>query len=134
MSVTHNEVVKLLALVAAIDDITVTETKIAAWRAMAEQGGWESFEAARRALLVYRSENPNFPVKPGHITQVLERVRKAASAEFNRRELDPPREALADPTAYRTWILARSTEHHAAVMAKFVAGDRPALRAIEAAS
>lgn len=134
MSVTHNEVVKLLALVAAIDDITVTETKIAAWRAMAEQGDWESFEAARRALLVYRSENPNFPVKPGHITQVLERVRKAASAEFNRRELDPPRSVLAEPGAYRDWVLARAAENHAQVMAKFVAGDRPALKAIEAAS
>ena len=134
MSVTYNDVVKLLAIVAAIDDITVTESKVSAWKAMAEQGEWESFEAARRALLVYRSEHPNFPVKPGHITQVLERVRKAASAEFNRRELDPPREVLDDPAEYRAWIHARAAENRAAVMAKFVAGDQPALRAIEAAS
>lgn len=134
MSVSHNDVVKLLALVAAIDDINVNESKVAAWKALAEQGQWESFEAARRALLVYRSENPNFPVKPGHITQVLERVRRAAAAEFNRRKLDPPTHALDDPDRYARWVADAAARHKAQIMARFVAGDRSDLRAIEAAS
>ncbi len=134
MGLTRDETKHFLALVAVLDDVDTDDALlISAWQAMSEQGRWESFDAARRALLVYRSEQPNYKLRPGHITQVLERVRKVAAAEFNRTKLDPPTWAIDDADEYARWVANAAAEHQAQAMARFVAGGS-APQAIEAAS
>lgn len=132
----RSEVAALLTIIEAAEKSgrEPTDEDVRLWQAFATEGAWESYDAALRAYVVHRSEQPNFPLRPGHITQVLERVRREASADFNRRELDPPQAALDDPREYARWVRTEGARHRAAVMARFVAGDRPALRAIEAAS
>lgn len=132
MSLTRNEIIRLLATVAVLDDVDVDDPlTISAWYDMAVEGRWESFDAARRALLVYRTEHPDYRVKPGHITQVLERVRAQAARTFDPSSERLPQAAADDPERYREWITAQAAAHNARAIAGFVGGDASGRRALE---
>lgn len=132
MSLTVTEIKLLLATVAVLDDVDVDdELTVKAWQEMSEVGGWESYEVARRAVFVYRSEQPNYPLRPGHITQVLERVRARAHATFDPSRERVPDDAANDLDAYKRWVIDRFARHKARVFAGFVAGDASGRRAIE---
>lgn len=132
MSLTRTDIVRLLATVAVLDDIDVDDPlTITAWHKMSEEGGWESYEAAERALFVYRSEHPDYPLRPGHITQVLERVRAQAARTFDTSRGRLPQDAADDPERYQAWIVEQGAAHRARVMAGFAAGDGSGRRAIE---
>lgn len=132
-----SELARVLVLVGAIDRKVPTEEEIRvelpAWRLMAEEGHWESFEAVQRAVAVYRTEHPDFPLRPGHITQTLERVRRSASASYTPpTDGEIPDHVLADPAAYQRFMREAVAQHQAEVMAGF-AGGKTRL-AIEASS
>jgi hypothetical protein len=124
MGLKHSEVAALLTLVASIDNRTITDADVAAWHAMAQEGGWPSFAAARRALLVYRSEQPDYPIRPGHITQVLNRIRAVARGTWSDRDL--PRDVLDDPQRYRQHLNRSIREHEHRYVAEW-AGPAQAL-------
>lgn len=126
MSLTRNEVIRLLAVVAALDDRdTDDDLLINAWHAMSIEGDWPSFAAARRALMVYRTEHPDYPVRPGHITQTVQRVREQARRSFvPPTDRDMPEEVLSDPAAYQRYMLDAARRHQDAVLAAFAGGQR----------
>lgn len=129
-----SELARVLVLVGAIDRKVPTEEEIRielpAWRAMAIEGEWPSFEAVQRAVVVYRTEHPDFPLRPGHITQTLQRVRQSARASFVRpTDRDMPAKVLDDPAAYQRFMREAVQRHEASVMAAFAGGQRLAIEA-----
>lgn len=124
MSLSRNEIVHLLALVAALDGVdTDDRLTVSAWHDMSKQGQWESFDAAKRALLVYRTKQPDYPLRPGHITGVLERVRREAMVGFDPSSHRIPDDAAQDPAVYQAWVRALVAQRKAAAIAAFAAGD-----------
>jgi hypothetical protein len=136
VSLTRNEIVQLLAMVTALDGTdTDDELTVSAWHKMSQIGEWESLEAAERALLVYRNEQPDYPLRPGHITKILERVRASSSASFQlaiERVPESVRNAADFDAEYLAWVKDSAARHRAEHMTAFARGERPGPRAIEA--
>ena len=88
-----SDLARLLVLVGAIDRRIPTQDEIRAdlpaWRAMAIEGRWPSFEAARRAIIVHRTRNPDYALRPGHITRILREVERDAASTYRRPPLPP---------------------------------------------
>ena len=128
-----NAMVELLTYVAAADRRTIGETDVEVWLDAAVDGQWPSMEAAQRAVRVHRSEQPGKWLEPGHVTQVLARVRREASASYRPpMDRDIPHEVLNDPAAYQAHMRDAAARHQTQVMTAFASGRQQL--AIEAAS
>lgn len=99
----RTEIVDLLSLIATYDQRTVGQADVEAWFTIAEMAGW-SFPLAQRAVAEYHVRGGDKPrIKPGHITDALDRVREAVRRNILNVELLPPLELADDPRAEIEW-------------------------------
>ncbi|NIH81702.1 hypothetical protein [Amycolatopsis viridis] len=100
---TPDETIDLLTLIAAYDQRTVGEADVVAWRTVAVEEGW-TFPLARRAVIEYHKRGGDRPrIKPAHITDTLEQLRREISSKLFSVDLVPPRELGDDPRAEIEW-------------------------------
>lgn len=99
----RTEIVDLLSLIATYDQRTVGQADVEAWFTIAEAAEW-SFDLAQRAVVEYHVRGGDKPrIKPGHITDALDRVRETVRRTVLNVELLPPRELADDPRAEIEW-------------------------------
>lgn len=126
----QNEVVALLAMIAAYDQRTVGETDVLAWKTIADSEGW-TYPLARRAVIEHHRRGGDRPrIKPGHITDTITNARALIRKQVFVRDLVPPRDLAENPRAELEWRrkhIAEVTERALTAWAE----DRP-LPAIEA--
>ena len=125
-----DEMVDLLTYIAAADRRTIGNTDVKVWLDAATDAGWPSMTAAYRAVVKHRNEQPGKWLEPGHVTCILDRVRRQASATYQRpTDQQIPMDVLSDPNAYRRHMIRKAQEHQAAYMAAFECGDQLAIEA-----
>ncbi len=128
--VKRSEIAKLVTVIWAAEGFNrdPSAADIELWSAFAREGHWESYDAALRAYVVYRTGNPSYRVHPGHITQTLEGVRRSASRSFEvalARVPDKVRDAPDFDAAYLAWVQGEAARHRTRAIEAFVAGDDP---------
>jgi hypothetical protein len=133
----RSEIAKLVTVIWAAEGVNrePTEADVEIWYAFSREGRWESYDAALRAYVVYRSAHPSYRVNPGHITETLEEVRRASSQSFElaiERVPDHVRDAEDFDAAYMAWVKGEAAKHRTKGIDEFVAGKVPGQRAIEA--
>lgn len=123
----RSEVAKLVTVIWAAEGFNrePSDADIELWYAFSREGRWESYDAALRAYVVYRTGQPSYRVHPGHLTQTLEGVRRASSRSFEvaiARVPDRVRDAEDFDAAYLAWVKGEAAAHRARSIEAFVAG------------
>lgn len=107
MTITRNDVIKLLALAAGADQRTVADEDILMWHAIAQPQNWVP-AAAQRVIIDHYSHGADRPrITPAAITDRLRSLRNQAGESF-----EAPRIPASLPNhEYPAWYRAQLREH-----------------------
>lgn len=120
---THNEIVKILALAAAFDQRAVGESDIDAWLVIANECGW-TFPLARRSVIEHYKRDGERPrIRPAHITDRIDTAREAIRRHVFKTDLVPPRELADDPAAEIVWRRRYTADFVDRALAAWAAGE-----------
>lgn len=105
---TADNVIDLLTLVAAYDQRTVGHDDVQAWLLIANAEDW-TLPRARRAVVEHHRRGADRPrLRPAHITDALDDLRRTISRSALRVDLTPPRHLADHPRAEIAWRRERA--------------------------
>jgi hypothetical protein len=130
MTITRNDVVRLLALAAGGDQRTVAAEDVTLWHGIAATQGWTA-AAAQRVIIEHYSRGADRPrITPAAITDRLLVLRNHAAESF-----EAPRVPLDLPDAqYPVWLRAQLTAHVDAQLHRWATTGQEPDRAVTADS
>lgn len=120
--ISHNDVVRLLALAANGDQRTVGDEDIALWLGVARMHRWTAAAAAAAIVEHYGAGADRPRITPAAITDRIREIRRAAAQTF-----ELPRMPDDLPNAdYPRWLRAQRDHHVAALVGRWATtGDAP---------